>query len=110
MRGWVGLLLVGACAVATWRDLPRWQSDPSLWLAAAYVADTPRVAVNMARLSLLHDDVETALLWDEDALRQAPNDALVHRLVTAQLRWILVTSPTTDLCTRPRWASWCASS
>jgi hypothetical protein len=113
MRSAVGLILVGACVWATTQTLPMWSSDRTLWKAAVRVTDTPRAAVNRARVALVEGDVDTAIAWDIEALSRAlrhPADAaIVTSLVRQHLRWILATSPSSDLCTVPPWASWCAS-
>lgn len=109
MRSLVGLLLVWACAAGSARDLRRWQSNAALWTAAAGVADTPRVAVNLAVVALTQGDLETALRWDADALAQGgPQSDLVQRLVRQHLQWLIVTGHG-DVCSRPAWRSWCAN-
>jgi 4-hydroxyphenylpyruvate dioxygenase-like putative hemolysin len=113
MRVVVGLLVLAVCAVATQRDLRRWASDDALWTQAAETVDTPRAAVNLAVAALRRGDMETALLWDEDARARAARHPFVAVLVTLQvqrhLAWILAIDHASNVCDRPSWASWCAS-
>jgi hypothetical protein len=113
IRRAVAVGLMTGCVLATARALPMWHDDRALWTAAAGVADTPRAAVNLARLALIRNDVPSALAWDADALARATRHPetrpLVSDLVRSHLRWLLATSHAPSVCTGPLWASWCAS-
>lgn len=60
----LSVLVLGICAVLTYRQIPRFSDDVVLWQAAARVAPlSPRPAVNLAAQYIVRGDYAAAEIW-----------------------------------------------
>jgi hypothetical protein len=64
MRRW---LLLGICALLTWRQIPRFADDLALWRSAAVRSQAVRPAVNLAAQYIVRRDYDLARMWIAEA-------------------------------------------
>jgi hypothetical protein len=93
-------LVLGLCAVLTYRQMPAWASDLELWTRAAAVSPlAPRPMVNVAREYIARGQWPEAEVWAhraEVAIRapeRARERAVVRRILDQQYAWIDAFSP-----------------
>jgi hypothetical protein len=88
-------LLLGLCAVLTYRQIPAWASDLELWSRAAVVSPyAPRPAVNVAAQWIQRGEWALAEQWAyrADVLSRAPERVrerdVVRTILSEQYAWI----------------------
>lgn len=88
-------LMLGVCALLTWRQIPRFVDDVSLWRAAAVVTpQAVRPAVNLAAQAILRRDEGAARWWIARARERLAHPSRAHErgpvtaLLDRQETWI----------------------